>query len=153
MNVCLGGTFDPLHKGHQVLIKKALQVAGTKGKVFIGITSETMKRKKGGTASFEQRKRSVEEFLRNERASSRTIIQPITDPYGPAITGDFDAIVVTPETRPTAEEINNKRRQQNKKALRIISIPFVLAEDGCPISSTRIRNREIDENGTLLKKE
>lgn len=153
MNICLGGTFDQFHKGHQTLITKALQVAGAKGTVFIGITSDSMIRKKGGAASFEQRKQYVKEYLRNIDAHPRTIIQPINDPYGPAVTGDFDAIVVSPETEPTAKAINKQRRQQHKKPLQIILVPFVLAEDGAPISSTRIRKGEIDKNGTLLKKE
>ena len=38
MKVCIGGTFDTLHKGHELLIDKAFQTAGEQGSVFIGIT-------------------------------------------------------------------------------------------------------------------
>ncbi|MCK5112568.1 MAG: adenylyltransferase/cytidyltransferase family protein, partial [Thermoplasmatales archaeon] len=46
MRVCIGGTFNILHKGHKSLIKKAFEIAGKKGSVFIGVTSgEVIKRK------------------------------------------------------------------------------------------------------------
>ena len=38
MKVCIGGTFDTLHKGHELLIDKAFQTAGEQGSVLIGIT-------------------------------------------------------------------------------------------------------------------
>ena len=149
MNVCLGGTFYPLHKGHKKLLKKAIELAGVNGSIFIGITSDRMTEKKGRIASFEKRKKSIEQFLSEE--GKRAIIQSITDKFGPSIDGDYDAIVVSPETNPTADEINKKRKQLGKKPLQIVVIPFVLSEDNQPISSSRIRRKEIDENGTMLK--
>ena len=83
----------------------------------------------------------------------QVVLTPIQDKYGPSVEEKFDAIVVSPETKPTAEEINEKRRQRGKKPLQIIVVPYVLAKDGHPINSTRIRNGEIDEHGTLLEKE
>ena len=38
MRVCLGGTFNILHKGHKRLFDKAFEVAGEDGSVHIGIT-------------------------------------------------------------------------------------------------------------------
>ena len=148
MRVCVGGTFDLFHNGHKKLLKKAIELAGLNGSIFIGITSDRMTEKKGRIASFEKRKKSIEQFLSEER--KRAIIQSITDKFGPSIDGDYDAIVVSPETKPTAEEINQKRKQLGKKPLRIVVIPFVLSEDNQPISSSRIRRKEIDENGAML---
>jgi pantetheine-phosphate adenylyltransferase len=153
MNICLGGTFYPLHKGHKTLLRKAFQVAGTKGSVFIGVTSASMVKKKKEIASFESRKQSIEQFLAEENVIRRAIIQPLFNKFGPTLNGDFDAIVVSPETQSTAEEINVRRRVLGKKPLQIIVIPFVLSVDGKPISSSRIRRKEIDENGTVLKQE
>ncbi|HUS98765.1 MAG TPA: pantetheine-phosphate adenylyltransferase [Candidatus Thermoplasmatota archaeon] len=153
MKVCLGGTFYPLHKGHKVLLKKALQVAGPKGSVFIGITSTAMAKKKGEFASFEKRKQIIEQFLSEQRVLKQAIIQPLSDEFGPTLLRDFDAIVVSPETKPTAEEINRKRSLLGKKPLQVIVVPFVLSEDRKPINSSRIRQKEIDENGILLKHE
>jgi pantetheine-phosphate adenylyltransferase len=151
MNVCLGGTFYPFHKGHKVLLKKAFQVAGAQGSVFIGVTSAAMVKKKGKFASFEKRKQLIEQFLTEENVLEQVTIQPLSNKFGPTLKGDFDAIVVSPETKPTAEEINKKRTQLRKKPLQIVVIPFVLSEDNQPISSSRIRRKEIDENGTMLK--
>jgi pantetheine-phosphate adenylyltransferase len=153
MNVCLGGTFYPLHKGHKILLEKAFQIAGPKGSVFIGVTSTEMAKKKGELASFEKRKKIIEQFLSEQNVLKQAIVQPISDKFGPTLQGDFDAIVVSPETKPTAEEINKKRNLLGKKSLQIIVIPFVLSEDRKPISSSRIRQKEIDENGITLKQE
>jgi len=153
MHVCVGGTFYPLHKGHKVILKKAFQVAGAKGSVFIGVTSAAMAKKKGKLPSFQKRKQSIEQFLVEENVQKQATIQPLSNKFGPTLEGDFDAIVVSPETKPTAEEINKKRKQFGKKPLQIVVIPFVLSEDNQPISSSRIRRKEIDENGTILKQE
>ena len=153
MNICLGGTFYPLHKGHKTLLRKAFQLAGPKGSVFIGVTSASMAKKKKRIASFESRKQSIERFLTEENVIKQGIIQQISNKFGPTLNGDFDAIVVSPETESTAEEINRKRKYLAKKPLQIIVIPFVLSEDGKTISSSRIRRKEINENGTMLKRE
>ena len=150
MKVCIGGTFDGLHKGHISLIDKALQTAGEQGSVFIGITKGEMINVKRDVKSFEQRKQVILDYLR-EKTSIPVEIKPITDKYGPSIEGEFDAIVVSPETVKTTEEINNKRKKLGKKPLKIIKIPFILADDGAPISSSRIKNNEINADGKLIR--
>jgi len=109
----------------------------------------------GGTFDkpFQKRRKNIEKYLINKGYINRTIIKEIFDKYGPSIEGNFDSIVISPETKSTAEEINYKRRQKGKKLLEIVQIPFVLANDNIPISSSRIRKREIDENGNILKAE
>jgi pantetheine-phosphate adenylyltransferase len=153
MKVCLGGTFHPLHKGHKELLRKAFQVAGPEGSVFIGLTSPTMIKKKGKLVSFGKRKESIVQFLAEENVLEQATIQPLFNKFGPTLEGDFDAIVVSPETKPSAEEINRKRTHLGKTPLQIIVIPFVLSDDETPISSSRIRRKEIDENGTIVKRD
>jgi pantetheine-phosphate adenylyltransferase len=153
MNVCVGGTFSPLHKGHKELIRTAFQTAGPAGSVFIGVASPAMIKKKGTIASFQKRKQAIVQFLKEEKILKNATIQPIRTKFGPAVTGKFDAIIVTSETAPTAKEINRKRSQLGKTPLQIIVIPFVLSDDGNPIRSSRIRQKEIDENGRVLTQE
>lgn len=150
MRVCIGGTFNKFHKGHKELITKALNVAGENGFVFIGITVGKIIENKKEIDSFKNRKRVIEDFIKNNNVSCEVIINAINDKFGPSIVDDFDAIVVSPETIITAEEINYHREKLNKKTLKIFQIPFVLSEDNKPISSTRILNNEIDENGKII---
>ena len=151
MKVCLGGTFDLLHKGHKKLIDKAFEIAGKNGFVFIGLATNKITKRKKIVGTYKERQKKLQEYLFEKCSIDRALIKPIADKYGPSIEDDFDAIVVSPETFETAEEINLKRVEKGKKPLKIIKIPFVLAEDGKPISSTRILEKEIDENGRILK--
>lgn len=153
MKVCIGGTFNVLHKGHKLLINTAFQNAGINGSVFIGITAGEILKRKINVKSFEFRKKTIEQYLHKKRFSQSINIKSIEDKFGPSINGDFDAIVVSPETQKNADEINKKRRQIGKKSLEIIQIPIVLAEDGNPISSSRIIKNEIDENGKIIDKD
>jgi len=150
MKVCMGGTFSPFHKGHKILIDKAFELAGEEGSVFIGIATGEIIKEKQGVKSFEERKKIVERYLCRKGFVERAIVKPIKDKFGPSVTGEFDAIVVSPETYKTGEEINKKRKQMGRKSLKIIQISFVLAEDGRSISSSRIKKHEIDEEGQIL---
>lgn len=150
MKVCIGGTFDIIHKGHELLISKAFEISNENGTVFIGITSDDLIKNKKETKSFPYRKKSVEEFLEKKERLDKAIIKPISDKFGPTVDEDFDAIVVSPETVKTAEEINKIRKIKGKKPIKIVKIPFVLADDGKPISSTRIRKGEIDTEGHII---
>ena len=79
-------------------------------------------------------------------------IQELNDPYGTTITdSSIDAIVVSEETEPTAFKINEIRKERGMKPIDIITIRMVLADDGKPISSTRIRKGEIDKKGTVIR--
>jgi len=151
MKICIGGTFDLLHKGHKKLIDKAFEKAGKNGFVFIGLTTNKMTKNKKFVKPIEERLKKLKDYLSEKCFIDRSLIKQIVDKYGPSIEGDFDAIVVSPETFKTAEEINLKRIKNGKKPLKIIKISFVLADDGKPISSTRIFKGEIDKNGHILK--
>ena len=153
MRVCIGGTFDTLHKGHKKLIDTAFKIAGEKGTVFIGITKKNFSSIKGDIESYKNRKKNVKKYLQNKCYTSRAIIKPINDKYGPTLDEEFDSIVVTSETKKTAEEINNKRINKKLKPLKILTIPFVLADDNISISSTRIRNKKIDEEGRIITRD
>lgn len=150
MRVCIGGTFDHLHRGHIALIDKAFEVAGDDGFVFIGLTLRKLCSEKKDIQSFEKRKQNLKKFLKQKKLDAKYDIRSISDKYGPAVEGDFDAIVVSPETKKVALKINNERKKVGKNPLKIFTIDYVLSSDGEPISSSRIRNDEIDKNGNLV---
>ncbi|HEC81753.1 MAG TPA: pantetheine-phosphate adenylyltransferase, partial [Thermoplasmatales archaeon] len=96
--VCIGGTFDRLHKGHKALIDKAIETAGENGWVFIGVTKGEIANKKKDVSPFKKRVQDVKNYLKEKGFSSQSEVQPIYDKYGPSVEGDFDVIVVSPET-------------------------------------------------------
>lgn len=150
MKICIGGTFNVFHQGHKALIDAAFKAAGRNGSVFIGITIGIIASNKKNIDSFTKRKGAIVDYLRKEGWFNKAVIKPISDRYGPSIDEDFEAIVVSPETLKTAEEINLIRSQNGKKPLTIIEIPFVLADDGLPLSSTRIKTGKIDREGVIV---
>jgi len=134
-----------------VLIDKAFSITSKNGLVTIGLTTDKYTVTKNKNASpFDIRKQKLIEYLKTRDYENYEII-PIDDKYGPTLSEDFDAIVVSTETRKTAEEINRKRKQFGLKSLKIIEVPLLLAEDNLPISSTRIKNGIINENGKRIK--
>ncbi len=142
--VVVGGTFDSLHKGHRYLLEKASSL----GEVKIGLTSDEMALETKGekVEEFEERYNHLHDFLPTAR------IEKIDNSFGFALEEDFDYIVVSSETRTRAEKINEERELSGKTAIEIVEVDFVLAEDGEPISSTRIRAGEIDREGNLIEK-
>ncbi len=151
MRVCVGGTFNRFHKGHQTLLDTAIRFAESQGFLFIGIASGPLTQQKTYLEPFEKRRERILDFLKQKKIDLPiTVIEPITTIEGPTLTLDFNAIVVSKETKHNAEWINKKRKQRNLKPLKIISIPLILAEDNEKISSSRIINNEIDRNGRIL---
>ena len=80
-------------------------------------------------------------------------ISKLDDVYGPTVIyGDVEAIVSSSETAIKGDLINDIRSRNGLKPLNIISVDMIRAEDGNHISSTRIRNGEIDDKGKILRK-
>jgi len=141
--VGVGGTFDVLHKGHEVLLGKAFEAADS---VVIGLTTDEMVGKE--TLPYEERENKLCEFLASAHPGRAYDIVGLEDAHGPAVgDAEMDAIVVSEETLKGAEEINRKRLEKGLSPLEVIVIPMVLAHDGKPISSSRIRAGEIDGEG------
>jgi pantetheine-phosphate adenylyltransferase len=153
MKICVGGTFNILHKGHKIILKKAFENAGKEGTVYIGLAEGNLVKNKVKTKDFDIRIKNLKNYLKKEGYTNQAIIVPIDNKYGLTLDEDFDAIVISPETEKIALEINKKRAQKDKKHIKIIKVPFVLADDGKPISSTRINNEQIDENGHILDRD
>ncbi|MEM2082099.1 MAG: phosphopantetheine adenylyltransferase [Candidatus Bathyarchaeia archaeon] len=151
--VAVGGTFDELHKGHKALLMKAFEI-GTR--VLIGLCTDEFVKKMGKphvTASYEERLKELQAFLKAQGLIDRAEIIPLNDPYGNTLTDMcIEALVVSEETEKTALKINQKRLEANLPPLEIVTIRMVPAENSRPISTTRIRQGEIDREGRLLKR-
>lgn len=144
--VAVGGTFDKFHDGHKKLLATAFELGDA---VEIGVTSDAFGGLKGDIDSCKERITNLKSYFSDK---SNFHIMSLDDPYGTTIFDeDFDAIVVSEETEPTAVKINEIRGSKGMKLLDIVVISFVLAEDGTPISSTRIRSGEINRNGSIVK--
>jgi len=145
--VCLGGTFDRIHIGHEKLLKIAFEVGE---EVIIGLTSDTKAKKGRGNeklSSFKNRYTNLETFLIKKFDNNFSIVK-LNDDWGPgALDEDLDAIIVSEETEKVASELNKKIALKGLNPLDIVTVSLILDKKGEKISSTRIRNSEIDREG------
>lgn len=151
MRVVVAGTFGPIHDGHRRLLEYALRF-GT-DEVIVGLTSDRLAENTREEARpippIGERRAAVERAIRDLDRWDRSVrIETLEDPEGQATsTPSIDALVVSPETVRELEPINEGRRERGLDPLLGIVVPYVLAEDGERISSTRIVRGEIDEHG------
>ena len=146
--VCLGGTFEVLHRGHRSLLKKAIEL----GKyVIIGLTTDERAKKHRPNRkikSFESRFSNLDMWLTSHTSSETYQIVPLDDDWGPsALDNDIDAIIVSEETEKVALKLNQVRQKKGLSPLQVIIVPLIRAYDGQRISSSRIINKEIDSEG------
>ena len=120
MKICVGGTFNRLHKGHISIIRKAFEYAGTDGTVFIGLATGDLTKNKKNVKSLDTRKKELKKYLLKEGFNDQAVIVPINNKYGLTLDEDFDAIVISPETEKIAIQINRKRVLKGKKPLEIL---------------------------------
>ncbi len=145
--VALGGTFDHFHKGHMKLIRRAFEISNY---VIIGVTTDELASKLGKVdlEPYEKRKEKVEKFVKEEFSNSKFEVLPLDDPFGPILEDEsIWGLVVSPETLHRGYEAALHREKSGLPPLDLFIVPFELAEDGLPISSTRIRKGEIDPHG------
>ena len=146
----LGGTFDIIHDGHLILIQNAISISE---KIIIGLTSDSFIMKNGKTITnkFEQRFETLEKIIHEKFPDCSFEIAKLDDEFGPAvIEGEVDALVVSDETSQKGAILNALRKKRNLVPVEIIIVPMKLASDGDRISSSRIRNSEIDSSGNVL---
>jgi cytidyltransferase-like protein len=174
-HVVVGGTFDHIHRGHEVLLTKAFEVGKL---VTIGLTTDTYVRENKNSklispactclrqepmagrqnnglkiGEYEVRKRHLLQWLDCNGYLRRASVLPIDDPWGPLLTKDFpiDAIVVSVETHGRADELNRMREKVGLPTLQIIEIPVIInRNDDIHVSSTNVREGVMDTKGNLL---
>ncbi|MBM3291251.1 pantetheine-phosphate adenylyltransferase [Candidatus Bathyarchaeota archaeon] len=150
-SITVAGTFDVMHKGHWYLLDEAFRIADN---VMIGITTDRFAasmKKPHIIDPYPMRLADVQAYLNERNLLERSTFFPLDDPYGPATDNtNLEGILVSEETEPRAEEINQIRVKKGKKPLLIFVMKMVLADDGKPISSTRVRRQEVDRYGRLI---
>lgn len=148
--VCVAGTFDHIHKGHEALLLKAFDVGE---RVIVGITSDAfvMRYKKTNVGKSHIRKQALIDWLTLHRYNGRYDLIFIDDPYEPVASDALcEALIISEESLERAKVVNEKRRERGLPLLELIIVPMIHADDAISISSTRVRNGEIDVSGRLL---
>ena len=150
--VALGGTFDVLHAGHRHLLSEAFKLGDV---VLIGVTSDQLVatlHKKHQVRSFSSRVRDLDRFLKTRCWSPRARVSVLREPYGPAARRKkLQALIVSKSTLTSGRRLNHLRQQNGLQPLDLVVVDLAKAADGKPISTTRIRNGEIDRQGRVLK--
>ena len=150
--VAMGGTFDILHIGHIELLKKSFEI----GKfVIIGLSSDNLVKerlKKKINNPYEVRKQNLVKIIEMEVGSNFYEITKLEDVFGPLMFSEkVDCMVASTETSYKGEHVNEVRTRMGLPVIDIVSVELKLAQDGLPISSSRIRANEIDQMGNTIK--
>lgn len=136
--IALGGTFDRLHNGHRKLL--TLGAGLCKSTLVVGIMSDAMLQKKAladKIFSYEERAKTVVDFLALIKPSLQVNVFQLSDPFGPTVTDpNIEALVVSSETMGGVEKINEKRKEKKFPPLAGV---VVRREDVSILSSTFIR--------------
>ena len=142
--LCLvGGTFDRLHLGHHALLEAACKC----DQVEVWLSADAIAREKDPRIeSHDDRTESILNWASNCNLS----VHLLEDPWGPAPQrSDATHIVCTTETKANCIRINEMRLENELDELEIVEVEHILANDGLPISSSRIREGSIDREGNL----
>lgn len=147
--VAMGGTFDIVHKGHLTLLSKAFSISS---KVIIGLTSDELAEKRGKILlnNYEKRFETLLNVIKKNFPDHTFQISKLDNDFGPAVLEEnVQALVVSDETGNKGEILNQIRTEKNLSPVKIVIVPMVLAKDGNRISTTRIKNSEIDVEGNV----
>lgn len=150
MNICLAGTFNTLHAGHEALLRKAFEVGE---RVLIGITSDRfVSSYKSPKSPRSLRQEKLEKWLESHGYLSRSTIIPIDDPYEPAASDStLEALVVSEETKERGEELNQIRLERGLKPLALIVVPMISA-NGKLVLPVSLRSELAKPLGQIIKK-
>lgn len=139
-HVCLGGTFDYLHLGHQLLLLYACKY--TNKELHIGVFDHKNSGKsfQDKMESYEIRKQNVENYIKLICPSIKCSIIQITTSSGSASeVKEYNAIMVSSETIKNAYKINEERIKKGFEPLKIL---ILLRKDNYLLSSTFIRSKK-----------
>jgi len=148
--IATGGTFDIIHRGHLTLLSDAFAISD---KVIIGLTSDELAKKRGKLLinRYEKRLENLTVVISKEFPNAIFQISKLDNDFGPAVLEKgVEALIVSDETSNQGPVLNQLRAEKKLPPVKIITVPMFLAKDGTRISTTRIKNSEIDTEGNLL---
>jgi len=151
--IIVGGTFDQIHKGHKALLDKAIQLAYCfDEKLVVTVTEDLVSVFKSHPINtYIDRKVGVECYILNQMLPVDYSIYKLHNHPSQKIidemkSADSVTIIVSEESYAgaltTVKEIGIE--------MTIVIIPMVRTSDGKKISSTRVRNNEINLNGEII---
>ncbi len=146
-----GGTFDLLHKGHLELLRAAFS---TSSFVIIGLVSDDFAARRGKTTvnNYAQRLANLSRFVHENFANAEFQTSSLDNDFGPAVFEErVQALIVSEETCFQGRVLNEIRARRNLPPVEVVTVPMALACDGRRISSTRLKNLEIDFDGNLTR--
>ena len=138
----LGGTFDRLHTGHELILDLASHYSEY---IQIGLVGDQYLQSRPKILGdfiqpFSDRYSSLTDYL-NSRNRVGSIVK--IDTFGKdrqiASKSDLTALLVSQETYSGALAINNERKMLNKSPLVIILSAIVISNKGKKLSSSKIR--------------
>jgi len=145
----LGGTFDHFHLGHATLLTTAFRVGRS---VSVGVTTDRFvaahpKPFPGRIQPYAVRRRALVRWIaRHYRGRSYRVV-PLEDTFGRSVENGVDVLVLSADTLAGGRAVNAERRRLGRRPVLLEVVPVVLADDLRPISSRRVRAREIDRRG------
>jgi pantetheine-phosphate adenylyltransferase len=150
--VAVGGTFEIIHKGHRALLATAF-AAAMGDEVLIGLTADHLanRSRKRMVLPYGDREWALRSYIDRAFPGLDHVIEMINDEFGPAVDiPDLEVLVVSENTYPTGVRLNEAREARGLAPLRLLQIQHVMADDGKPISSTRILAGEVDADGRVV---
>lgn len=148
----LGGTFDRLHIGHHALLATAFRVGS---EVAVGVTTDRFlaehpKPVSGRIQPYRVRRAALVRWLRQNYPERIWRVTPLENPFGRSVDPGVGALVVSRDTERGGRAVNRERRRRGRPGVPLIVVPLVLADDLEPVSSRRVRAKEIAPDGRRL---
>ncbi len=166
--VATGGTFDLLHRGHLELLREAFSISSL---VIIGLTGDDFAARRGKIPfnNYLRRFENLAALIKEHFPGSEFAIVRLDDDFGPAVlgggvagspgaaassvatagrtVGGVQALVASEETAHRGDHLNRLRARKDLPPVQVVAVPMVMAHDGRRLSSTRLRNSEVDFDG------
>ena len=142
--VCLGGTFDHMHSGHNYLLTQAALL--TKKRMLIGVTSDILLKKKMHAhlvEPWEKRCDNVVRFLSRLCGPEIKIdLFELMDPAGKAATdNEIEACILTKEVEKGGQIINSRRQEEGLCEIPLVFVDMILVSQGTEEEQAKFQNK------------